>query len=524
MIGPNPFNIWGWPWHGLCTGGSITPSGKTITQPAHGNAWLIDLGLPAISLTSAETTEATANDYTWLNYAMISGGQVYGTYLGAETFIHVDAAQQCWLIALAYSYPAANTLRVTATLQRFGHFGQGVATSIEKTVDIVCEAIDTGSYDTGTYSGRLAILQDVATNGQTALIGIRMLAYPIADLFSVVEISLSGTGGATGSGITLSGTELRPKSQLTYAHVNEGAYNTHPDDPDPVVIYAATTYDYTWELGPNNYDLCAENPTGVQQISTAVPGSGLNYWKPTGTGYTGGQDVIVGRDIQYSYARYAYYDSAGNPQCMRLLIKDQQDHYAIAGGYHNVGGGIKKMCNTNYWEDDGFYANWRMYIEGYVLHGVYLVANDTVIDQMAWRQNFSHTQWAEAVWYDSTVFTNTDQTLHPPTWTGSLSAHYDADINEFDASAFSMLTNWRSNSTIMDGTLELTGPALIGLQNMDAKAVGFYAPSGATKIFEAVATPLGLLATSITPTGYLYFAWQRKTDAYAFAEQPICYV
>ena len=87
-----------------------------------------------------------------------------------------------------------------------------------------------------------------------------------------------------------------------------------------------------------------------------------------------------------------------------------------------------------------------------------------------------------------------------------------------------MLSNWRSNSTIMDGTLALTGPALIGLQNMDAKAVGFYALSGATKIFEAVSTPLGLLATSITPTGYLYFAWQRKTDAYAFAEQPICYV
>ena len=216
------FVRWGWPWHGLCEGGVIGTSGKTITQPWGGNAWLIDKGLPALDMSPELIASEAAEGREWRNYGLISGGQVNGTWLprrmsgGApvepNSFVHVDEDGINWLVTVLGTFPATNTVRLNLSIVRFGHFEQGVGeqSPITKTVDISCENIQP------TYSASREVkLQDVWTNGSKALLCVFYLWADQSLVFSAIEMVLTGTGGATGSGLVVDATEVKGQSQLT---------------------------------------------------------------------------------------------------------------------------------------------------------------------------------------------------------------------------------------------------------------------------------------------------------------------
>lgn len=227
------FVHWGYPYHGLITGGTIGTTGHSHPQPldylANGNnvSWLIDMGLPAITLTTDETTFCAANNMEWRNYALIAGGYAYGTYIGDETYIHIDDDGKAWRVALAYSFPAADTLRITATIQRFGYLrvdGEYTApAAVIKTADVTCAWIhltDPFTSSEGPYLTRSARLQDVHTNGSKALIGVFLRKNPgygfdyCDDLFSCVDLVITGAGGESGSTLAVAGSEVIPMTNL----------------------------------------------------------------------------------------------------------------------------------------------------------------------------------------------------------------------------------------------------------------------------------------------------------------------
>lgn len=227
------FTRWGWPWHGIIKGGTVGATGQAHAQPldglANGNnwGWLIDYGMPAITLTLNEATYYAGLNMEWRNYGLIPGGYVYGTYIGDETYIHIDEAGDAWRVALAYSFPATNTLRLTITLQRFGWLrvdGEYTAPApLVKTVDVACTYItlaDPFPSGDGDYLSRSAKLQDVHTNGSKAMIGVLLRKCPgygfdcADDLYSCVELTFSGAGGESGVSLYPAAVEIIPYTSL----------------------------------------------------------------------------------------------------------------------------------------------------------------------------------------------------------------------------------------------------------------------------------------------------------------------
>jgi hypothetical protein len=485
--------VWGWPWHGLATGGVIAGSGKTITQPPNANAWLIDIGLPAISLTSAETAQATANNYEWRNYALISGGRLYDTALPAESFIHVDADDKCWLVTLSYSYPASNTLRVTASIKRFGLFGHGAASAITKTVDIACEAIDPASYDIGIFDDRFHGLEDVWTNGSKAIVCIWLTNRDDTEImFSACEITLTGAGGTNGAGLSLSGSEVRGLSDLNERDSDNGNYGDY-------VCYAG-------------------NPTS----------GGSDGWPPL-------TDYIQ----RGTYAKYAYYNSSGGACVARLRLTISIDSSVISC--------LAPTTDFPCWLDPASNLTvtfTETTVEQVGIKGIYLLENDTVIDKLEYSEVIHYYRYYQ---YPSSYYCATEQAeaigaavtawfaTRPATTVisrdyagGSLDSKYTAPDNILDfesESAAALLSAWRTRSNGFAATMDLSGGEKLGVSHINAKSMALYHPTATVKEWGTIRTPLGNKTYSNTAIALpIVFAWQRKTGDFAFSTSPICYV
>ena len=480
MIGPSPFHAWGWPWHGLCVGATV--SGHTVNQPDHGSAWLLDLGLPAVTLTAEETTEAATMGYTWLNYAMISGGYLYDTWLGADTFVHVDDAGECWLVSLSYGVPGTNTLRVTADVVRFGVFGQGLATPFSMSVDVACAHIElstaTGN-PVNNYDRRVIALEDVWTNGARALVGVVLQSGSGAstenDLFSVVEISLSGEGN--GAGLTLTGVEVLGQSALTRKF----------------------------------------SDNGINDGINVGAGMGAQWY---GDFIGGGDSLIQGYFVGGQWARAAHFDSNGNPQAYILRVIVQEDHW--------ITGTSGVTCV------DCGYSTFQTCEADVSAAGIYaarleLLRGATVVDHLSATVTRSGTQHQ----YNNqcaAVFTATGYCADdgPAAWSGSLAAHFDAaDAPSFGhAAVSSLIAAWRAYDPHQADANVLIGAVRLGLQRIDAKAAALYKTAGTpgARTYGTIATPLGNKTYSGSASSNLYFAWQRMTGAFSFSTSPICYV
>lgn len=541
--------VWGWPWHGLCSGGSVTlpnASTKTMTQPAHGSAWLIDMGRPAITRTPSQVLEDTALGYEWRNYGMVSGGSVHGTALGPDKFIHVDAAGQCWLIGLAFSFPeySLQKVRVTISIVRFGLFGEGAKTPIEVVKDVQCTYFTYTIYG-ATYTGTRGLLEDVWTNGSRCLVSVvrnRATVTPlIHDIFSLIEISISGTGGVDGSGLVFDAVEVMRDTQLSY-----GA----PASDTPFAFPAVA--------GSSTYS-CGSTITVA--------------WASAGQYWLAHPEYRMDDYDNYTYARFAYYNSAGQPKAARIR-KSYNAPMTYLSTSHSSGGSISLTdgCSPGVmqWTTDAALYSTSICRKDYA-YGIYLLENDTIIDWLELHQSVTVTEESVArhaggpytvicgnevtcdifdygsgsTSWGSTGVTDDAGTISArpyteswsaPQWRGSLASSLPLptppDISLFEWSRYSpplsvdaLTAIWRSTITDHEtsGVVTITGSAELGLQRIDAKAAAFFVP-GTTRTYGTILTPLGNKTTSLTPAGNLYFAWQRKTGDFAFSANPICHV
>lgn len=549
------FTLWGWPWHGLCTSGVIAAAGgntKTIPTPTHGSAWLYDLGLPAIVRTPDEVAADTALGHEWRNYAMISGGVVYGTQLGADKFIHVDEDGKRWLVSLAFSFPneSSQQVRVTLSIIEFGRFElvtdppADPPTPVVIVEDVQCTYFTYASYGY-TYSISSALLEDVWTNGSRVLVSVSRVAYSspgvpsVRDIFSLVELSITGKGGADGSGLVVSSVEVMKDVELSQGQPSN----------DSAFSFPSQTGDISYTCGSPEIT-----------VAWGTPG---RYWDP---------DASLEYDNNnfdtYTYARYAYYNSAGAPKAARIKKEYHGKMSYITTAYSESGSVIYSdtLCPGS----SGF--QWVTNAACYATttcqkeyeFGIYLLENDVEIDSLKLHQVATITQefalhdapyagygypvcgdyitcdiwdgtgWATKLPAPRTLYQKSETvSWSAPSWGGSLASSLSLppppDMSTGGWSRSSLPLNvdavadaWRSASNT-SGYGSITGSVDLGIQRIEAKAAAFFKP-GTTREYGSVLTPSGIKSTSLTPTGDLYFAWQRKTGDFSFSTSPICYV
>lgn len=542
------FARWGWPYHGLCEGGVIGSSGKTITQPLGGNAWLIDKALPALDIAPAVVASELAAGREWRNYALIAGGQVNGTWLPRRSlggiyegsaYIHIDADGVPWMITLqGANFPGGNVTRMLFDIVRFGHFevGVGAQTPVSKTVDVSCEAVELSNPVGGPFASRNIALHDVWTNGSKALACVWMQTDAVEDwreVFSCIEITISGSGGADGSGLTVAATEVKGQSELTVSVTDGGSYPAIDSGVMGGSVYFDAVIDYDCGSPPTPGCVYQEQ---YLQIDSAVEIS----WDQT-EGFGGGYAAIVDNDAVRISCRFCLYDAAGAVVAYRLKQVSSRTHIPYSATsptlYRNPNqaivddpaGGI--VCKA--------YAEWYMTIQ-YVEHeGWYLLQNDTEIDKLVRKQTrlieqrfvagcgpeyTGPTYCGTSLSCSSARQTYTTQGADVFTWEGSLAGSISSALDwKYSGSVplNNLSSGWRYGAA--DGTAyvflddDTTKVGIHRTMNIAAFFVG-----DPSRTYGTIATPLGNKTSS--ETGGLYFSWQRKTGDFAFSANPICYV
>lgn len=563
------FGLWGWPYHGLCSAGVIACAGgisKTIVTPAHGSAWLYDLGLPAITRTPAEIIADTAIGHEWRNYTMISGGVINGTQIeqiGSDSFVHVDASGVPWLIRMVYTYPnyTSNQVRITFSVVRFGLFGEGVKTPVQVIKDVQCHLITYSMYGY-TYEGIETTLEDVWTNGSRALVSVgrtRSSTPPLKDLFSLLEVTFSGSGGVDGSGLVIAVAEIMQDTELSQGLPGDNTPLSYVYRPSNSAGYTGGSP--TWTPIWNEYPIWSAHSSGASEPN-GIGASDQNYHD------------------HFTYARFAYYNSAGVPKVARIK-KEYRCSTSLVNSTHTAQGTFDdtgtpgSACAsaggtlTPYHSSALLVASTTQKDDYFF--GVYLLENNTVIDALEVSQSITCTAyfaviptnpvyasfvcedgrvWPQptptGVWgYNGGLYTFSEMTstVTPPQWSGSLAGAlalpsppdlrspggwFWDPVNSVATEPMhvdDLCLKWRAKDTNNEtsGTSVVAGTAALGVQRIDAKGAAFYAP-GATRAYGNILTPFGVKTTTMTPTGNLYFAWQRKTGDFTFATSPICYV
>lgn len=541
------FVRWGWPYHGLATtsGGSTTivPSGKVIPDPYTGNAWLIDKGLAALDMTPAEITAEAAEGREWLNYGMISGGVLYGTALPAyglvpNSWIFVDSDGLNWLIELAsWTFPSTNVVRLTLSIVRFGLFdlALGPQTPITKTVDVSCEAIELTNPAGGPFYGRGVELHDVWTNGSKALLCVWMGLTASNDqvsMFSAIEVTFSGSGGADGSTLSLAAVEVMGQSALTTNGSYDGTNSSGNYDP-------IQSGDFT---GGIVYDPSAPVSWGYSDVNIqdAWVGTAEIVWNQN-TGFDAGLPVLCGYVYSRSVCRLCQYDASGNVSALRLKMLKTVDHWLVSTTSGTIHGspntspadsmyGTGVLCNA--------YVDASITIAGAETIGYYLMRNAAVVDKIEHVINYSGVQqfYYGADPTDPSYPTSTETPMcstdrHTHTTYGASSQQWNGSVTGSLSTAISLIFMTvgtdplavfalaarvaYATSLLSDGTTQF------GTYRTDNVAA-FCLPSGGNRNYGTVTTQVGNQTT--TETGDFYFAWQRKTGAVAFSANPICYV
>lgn len=475
-----------WPWHGLATNGVIAlPGGHTHTMPTApltGNAWLLDNGGADLTPDAA----ALAAGETWLNHAHIAGRIYRGADIGADAFIFVDTDSKCWKVQLSYTFPDHYTLRLAISLSRFPGAGTVLST---RSIDIACEDLTIGalnSIDEYTYNSRQGHLEDVWTNGAKALIGVILeTGGNRYHLCSLVELLTSGAGGTTGSGLTMSASEIRAHSVLT---------------------------------------------TFVYQSSGEWVASCIGVSSPSG-------DILQNYGFDRTWARYGYYKADGSAAAARLRLFNSENGINVSCTHST----LNMYCDE---DPDGVGCCWA---EGSHLNYdieqsnvIELMEDSTVLDYLRLDQ-LTHVEasqyrrvWDKSVWACATVVlpANTYDFTHTAhTWTGSLALFYGSDdvFNAVDGGGGVYTAFAASNHEQADGSLSVyesgtENTTSAGYQRISGKSHGLYKRTGSSRDYVSVITPNGVVTGPSAAGGIIYRAWNRKTGDTAFSESPICYV
>ena len=504
------FTRWGWPWHGVIAGGEVGSTGQPHAQPAINESYLIDMGLPALDISPELAASEAAQGREWRNYALLPRGSVYNRDIGASSFIHIDTAGKPWRIDLTFSFPAAQTLRITADITEFGVLQtQGtVAVTIQKTVDVVCAEIElVNAVD--TYVSRYAQIEDVWTNGSQALVGVILVKdNTFHDLFSVVTLTLSGEGGATGAGLVLAAVESIAQPGLTTGTSlpQEFTYST------TFTAGVECTYncDY-WAAVSNGF--CVDAPAGEFTAEFNVV-----FGHP--------DPMLVGlvTHLHSTAARYAYFSAEGSVKALRLRGGSLETMTLVpTSEWSDLPAPAPTPCDGTGVTSDWIYrdAEYRIVRET----GWWLIENDTVIDRLSW-VNTEVTYYRYKVRYLDALARDLIDATSVNENQGSLAAYLPASASwlavggaidgAFRSAAPSAYTD--SDTYIQDTSIYL------GLHRMNSKATAFIVTTPADKVYGLAVTALGALSVGMTPAESTQFAWQRKTGEHTFASNPICYV
>lgn len=516
------FERWGWPWHGLCEGGVIGSSGKTIPQPLWGNAWLIDKGLPEVDITPAEIVSEALAGREWRNYALIAGGQVNGTWLPrrlvfgyyeSNAYIHIDADGIPWMVTLSATFPGSNVTRISLAIVRFGHFelGVGEQAAITKTIDVTCEAVELTNPLGGPFAYRDIVLHDVWTNGAKALTCVWMktdLTYDYREVFSCIEIEITGSGGADGSLLSVGASEVKGQGVLSSIVDNAGTsvsvmsgsyvegYNFVPDGMGCYIWGSGSPMEVKWE--------------GLQ-------------------GFVNGYPLTVGYLYERTSCRFCCYGSDGGVIAYRLRSSIEIDNWVT--GFSDTGKLGDKTCIPGGPCNLG--REISVSVAGHRLEGYYLLQNDAVIDRIEHETNYVGTQaQGRGTYASNPCDLNQYWVTYPDpyhetgkSWNGSLSASIPTAASwpySGGYPAYNMFPAWRIGSETSSGGIVTLDDGITKLGIFRSMNVAGFFMLDSVREYGIIATPLGNKATS--ETGALYFAWQRKTGDFAFSANPICYV
>lgn len=543
--------LFGWPYHGLCSGGSVTlPGGLThaMLQPTHGAAWLYDRGLPPIYRSPDQATADALLGHQWFNYGFISGGVLYGTDLGTNRFIYIDPDGVRWLLTMTPSTPeiSSQRVRLSFTVEKFGVLRENGASSTiaVNVLNVQCTSISIASFAGVNYSATAIYLEDVWTNGTKALVGVYRTDGHSADMFALIELEMSGLGGVYGEGVVISATEIRANTDLTYANAIAVAF-------DPGVSGSF----------PMN-----DTGAGCSRVITWGAFTGI-FWETNFLHMVGTLDAAdTVRDSTTSFARTPHYDDSGNPHVYRLVSGYKQD-YALTGHSDSSSGSQTysgTYCDVR--ESDAVCSG-STSISMSFEYGLTLLRDNVEIDSVKFVQTAVGVQYYATLRdYDSATYTGADPPAEPPTPPGWLSdpwgnrgGGYTKQVALFSAPSMSgslasslsisppaftggqsfsasapplsgtgaaaIYSAWRTGTRYLSsGSAVIGGSDTVGIQRIDACAVGFYHLVSGTRTYGNIHTPLGALSAGMTSSGNIYFTWNRKTGAYSFSASPICYV
>lgn len=548
-------SLWGWPYHGVCSGGSIALSvggSRAMAQPAHGAAWLYDLGLPPIVRTPDELAADAVLGHEWLNYAFISGGMIYGTQLSNRQFIHVDGDGIRWLLTVNFATPeiSVQKVRLLITIERFGVLRQnGAGTSILiRQIDVQCSHIAKAAFAGTVYVATDVRLEDVWTNGNRALLGVYRSSDLTegpgtrADMYALLEASISGSGGADGGDLVIDVAEIRADTELTYA-----TQGTSEFDPTVTGIFPESSgtcpewYD-SERITPGTYTGVLWDRSWISMIGTS-----------------GGQRDHDREDV-VSFAQAAHYDASGSPHVYRLRTGYRQK-WTNVGASNSVSG---SQC-VGYYTDAACTGSTSVALD--IEYGLTLLRDDTEIDAVKFVQHADCQQlfylyiygnfwgalpdpppepptpsgWIASSWGSSGGGVYSKQvalfsppvisgtladalTIPPPPFSGQQSFSWSSP--PLDAASVQAIYNaWRAGSRhAASGSAVVGGSDHVGVHRIDSKAAAFYLQTGGVRTYGTVHTPLGALSAGLPASADMFFAWNRKTAGYVFSAQAVCYV
>lgn len=509
------FVRWGWPYHGLCTNVTIAGSGKTIPQPLNGNTWLIDKGLPAVDISPAEVISEAAEGREWWNYSLISGSVIYGKYLPLASdsygsypagYIHIDQDGIPWRVTLSFSFPATNTVRVTASIVRFGLFDAdiGPMTPITKTADAACQGIEI----TSGYYSRQVRLHDVHTNGSKALACVEHFfeaaaGYPEISVMSAINVTFSGSGGSGGSGLTMAVNEAVARSVLTYGGnlPTIDAYN-----------YGTGVFGMGIDASYTAFDPAC--PGGISQTNTGslLMDSEVRWL----------QGGVMQQGSDFTLTRICYYDSAGEVVALKYrTVNTAISTLNITNGPTMIVSVQHNRCNVG--NDPPLEMRVDLSLSTQQTLGHYILRNNVIIDQIEYKNTQVHTD--EHIYYNSfgtsskeNTFT-LDQSVNA-TWTGSLTGGFPTNI---EPNARYIQRGFTSANPIFyaAGQFYVTPDVTVGIYR-NGRCAAFYRDTGGTWSYGTVTTPAGPKTTALTVP--FYYSHQRKTDDFSFSVDPICFV
>lgn len=526
MINTPKDGVWGWPWHGLGVDHELTDCpAETVFKD--GQAWLLDAGLPALTLSTAEQDEETANGWEWRNYAFLSGGYLYGTDLQTDSavrkdsLIYFDSNAKPWLLRIGIDRDN-DDITVSADIVAFGIFDGGTTphTPFNVEADVVsCE--DLTALDTPSGAEMGWTIEDVWTNGEKFLVSVQkllsttFLGNPVTykDIYSLIEVEVTGTSEAT---MTLSATEVRGGNETTYQDISS-----------PGSTFAPT-------LDLSTTDSCA----GTETLFAT-------------TNWPAAAGLVDGRDVVWVYARQAYYDDTGAPVLMRLRRHETTESSITDSGVTmDQSGTCEPLGLTQVYTAD-------ISARQIAVTTADLLADDTVVGTFGyeassdWSVSYTHTirclrangltgEPCDTIYTQATGGGAYGIDGVTNAWEGFL-AEQDADaVLPYDWDY--LFLYWRM-TTVNGGDVEnfdyAARYAALGLtdgSDIIGSAGFILAPSNAIGPYHMINASVMTLGDLTTPTGThsysstlgtpykLYYSWNRQSGAHSFSTSPVCYV